>query len=111
MSNYHINHEKSKRNRTANFLTSSANNAFSGENGTVDRDIKILHRVPVVDGKIKSPLSGKFINIQTILNTFPELYTTIIPRTLHGTEYLILPMIKTTELHSVNYFKEFDELT
>jgi len=90
MSNSHITHERLKGNRSASGVSDGA---LSGINGTVANKITIHHRLQVIDGRVRSPISGKFVPVNTIMSAHPELFVHIIPHrnTGVGIEHLLVP--------------------
>lgn len=100
MSSYHISREKSKRPSSVNLV-----------NGTITAAISIHHRIPVINGHIKKPISGKLVSVATVIAAYPAIKTAVLPST-NGNEilYLLLPAFDANSSHSYNYFALIDAL-
>ena len=100
MSTYHITHERLKK-----------PSGVSKLNGTVGYNFSIHHRIPIIDGRVKSPISGKMKSVATILSAYPAITTAKLP-SINGNEilFLLLPSINANGRHSYNYMYLIDQL-
>lgn len=100
MSAYHVSQEKSKRSSTVNNV-----------NGTITSAFSIHHRIPVVNGYIKKPISGKLVLVSTVIAAYPAITTAALP-CINGNQilYLLLPSFNASDRHSYNYFALIDAL-
>jgi len=112
MSNYHVNHERLKRNRAATAELATADIALNGLNGTTTSRFKIHHRLQVVDGRVRSPISSKFVDVNTIMNAHPELFVYVITRsnTGCGIEHVLMPAIEADAFHLSNWHQLIENL-
>lgn len=107
----HIVHQRLKRNRTAP-VAYMHDEALSGINGTVGRTITIHHRMQVIDGQVKSPITGRPVPVDTLLNNNNELVAHVMPRmnTGVGIEHVLLPAIHIENTHARDYHTLVDNL-
>lgn len=104
MSAYHITHERLKR-------PTSLDNI----NGTVGNTISIHHRIQVIDGRVRSPISGKFkaladvIVITGLENThnFPSVNGHALGS---GILHVLVPSIDRAASHATDWHASIDAL-
>lgn len=99
----HLVHERIKRNRYQ--VASKHEAAVTGINGTVSSTITIHHRLQVINGRIRSPITGRPTLVSDMLSNSPELVSHVMPRMENcgGIEHILLPAINFNTNHAHDY--------
>lgn len=105
MSTYHVTHERLKR-----------QTSLTGVNGDSGSTITIHHRIQVVDGRIKSPISGKMKDLASVTAVTGMTKTFNMPGINgaalgSGVLHIMLPAINRDAFHTTDWHRSINALS